>query len=410
MRVAAYIRVSTEEQAIHGLSVEAQQTALTEWVKQNGHELVDVYNDAGISARKPAAKRPDLQRLLRDVADRRIDLVVFTKLDRWFRNIAEYYKAQEILEKYSVPWKAIHEDYETQTASGRLKVNIMLSVAQDEADRTGERIKTVFAAKKLRGEVCSGKVPVGLKIVDKHIVPTDDAWKVKETFDLFLAARSVEETIRKSPTGLSRGGVKYMLRNHRFVDAGVISQDIFDKVQRILDCRCQRTVPGTRRVYLFSGLVFCQGKRANSHATVINGRTYYRYRSARSGSMCTISEPKLEAYLLQHVISQLDAMAVFSAKKEKPVDPAAVKRKMDRLTDLLLRDLISQDKYEVEYRALQSQLRPPQKHRVDRQEILSALSVYGSLSREGKKAFWSNIIERIDYDPATSEIRFSLYP
>jgi len=111
---------------------------------------VGTYTDAGISARKPASKRPELQRLLRDVQGGKGDLIEFTKLDRWFRNISEYYKVQEILEKYNVDWKTIHEDYDTSNASGRLKINIMLSVAQDEADRTSERIKAINEVKRQR--------------------------------------------------------------------------------------------------------------------------------------------------------------------------------------------------------------------------------------------------------------------
>lgn len=410
MRVAGYVRVSTTEQAIHGLSVEAQTEALKAWVKENDHELVDIYTDAGISARCPASKRPELQRMLKDVAERRVDLIIFCKLDRFFRSISEYYKAQEVLEKAGVPWKAIHEDYETQTASGRLKVNIMLSVAQDEADRTGERIKVVFESKKLRGEVCSGKVPVGLKIVDKHLVASEEAWKAKETFDIFLATRSTEETVRKSPTGLSRGGIKYMLHNHRFVETGIISQDVFDKAQRILETRSQRTTPGSNRVYLFSGLVYCNGERMEAHTTVANGRAFMRYRTSRVAPMRSISEPKIEAHLLKHLVSELNAAAEFAKKqKEKPVDSAAIKRKMDRLTDLLLRDLITQEKYESEYRALQAQLRPV-RTQINPKEIISTLEIYKKLNRESKKAFWSNIIERIDFDPASSEIKFLLYP
>ena len=147
-RVFAYVRVSTEEQAIHGLSIEAQTAALEIWAKENGHRIVSVYTDAGISARKPASKRPALQELLADAQDGKGDLIIFTKLDRWFRNIAEYYKVQEVLEKYHVDWRTIHEDYDTTTASGRLKINIMLSVAQDEADRTSERIKAVNEMKR----------------------------------------------------------------------------------------------------------------------------------------------------------------------------------------------------------------------------------------------------------------------
>ena len=407
MRVALYARVSTTEQAIHGLSIDAQLSALRKYAAND--TIVDEYVDEGISARCPASKRPELQRMLRDVESRKIDLVCFCRLDRFFRNIAEYYKVQDILEKYNVPWKAIHEDYETQTASGRLKVNIMLSVAQDEADRTGERIKVVFESKKLRGEVCSGKVPVGLKIVDKHLVPSDEAWKVKETFDIFLATRSTDQTVRRSPTGLSRGGIKYLLRNHHFVEAGVITEEVFGKVQHVLECRSQRTLSESR-VYLFSGMVYCQGERMEAHTTVANGRAFMRYRTSRVAPMRSISEPKIEAHLLKHLVSELNAAAEFAKKqKEKPVDSAAIKRKMDRLTDLLLRDLITQEKYEQEYRSLQSQLRPV-RTQINPKEIISTLEIYKKLNRESKKAFWSNVIQRIDFDPATSELRFSLYP
>ena len=98
-RAALYIRVSTEEQAVHGLSIEAQREALDAWAETAGVQVARHYIDAGISARKSAAKRPELQRLLADVEAGLIDLVVFTKLDRWFRNIAEYYKCESRVEQ-----------------------------------------------------------------------------------------------------------------------------------------------------------------------------------------------------------------------------------------------------------------------------------------------------------------------
>lgn len=79
MRIACYARVSTEEQALHGLSIEAQLNALREFAND---QSVGEYVDAGISARSSIAKRPELQRLLRDVEAGKVDLVVFTKLDR----------------------------------------------------------------------------------------------------------------------------------------------------------------------------------------------------------------------------------------------------------------------------------------------------------------------------------------
>ena len=169
-RAALYMRVSTEEQAIHGLSIEAQREALDAWAGESGVQVAGHYVDAGISARKPASKRPELQRLLGDVRSGKIDLIVFTKLDRWFRNIAEYYKVQEVLEKNHVDWKTIHEDYDTTTASGRLKINIMLSVAQDEADRTSERIKAINEMKRQKREPLTGDCMPGYKIEGKKYV------------------------------------------------------------------------------------------------------------------------------------------------------------------------------------------------------------------------------------------------
>jgi DNA invertase Pin-like site-specific DNA recombinase len=106
-------------------------------------------------------------RMLDDVRTGRIDLILFIKLDRWFRNVAEYYEVQRILDEHKVHWIATEEDYDTTTANGRLHLNIKLSIAQDESDRTSERIKFVFESKVKRGEVISGKVPLGYKIENK---------------------------------------------------------------------------------------------------------------------------------------------------------------------------------------------------------------------------------------------------
>lgn len=186
LRAALYVRVSTEEQKVRGLSIEAQEAALREWANKHEYAIVGVYNDAGISARKKYTNRPALQKLLIDIEDGKIDVILFTKLDRWFRNIADYYQVQEILDKHNVRWKTIHEDYDTVTASGRLKVNIMLSVAQDEADRDSERIKAVFEAKRAKGEVVTGSVPTGYIVKDKKL-EKDPRWQpILETFfDMF---------------------------------------------------------------------------------------------------------------------------------------------------------------------------------------------------------------------------------
>ena len=90
-RAALYIRVSTEEQAMHGLSLSAQRETLTRYVQENRLRLVDIYADEGVTARKKYRNRIQFMRMLKDVQEDKIDLILFIKLDRWFRNIADYY-------------------------------------------------------------------------------------------------------------------------------------------------------------------------------------------------------------------------------------------------------------------------------------------------------------------------------
>ena len=117
-RVALYMRVSTEEQARHGDSIEAQRQALRQYADTHNLTVIGEYADEGISGQKPVRKRPALSQMLREVETGRVDLILFTKLDRWFRSVKLYYQAQEVLDAHKVAWRAILENYNTETADG----------------------------------------------------------------------------------------------------------------------------------------------------------------------------------------------------------------------------------------------------------------------------------------------------
>ena len=392
MRVALYARVSTEEQALHGLSIDAQLAALRE-AYPNGQEYVDL----GISARKPISKRPELQRLLRDVKAGKIDLICFCKLDRWTRDIREYYKAQDVLDAHNVAWKALHEDYETQTAAGRLKVNIMLAVAQDEADRTSERIKAVFERKRQKGLVTSGSVPLGIRIVDGHYAPSEDAEKVRNIFRHYIASRSPSDTAREF--NMTANGVRYLLRNKTYLDAGVVDSTTYNTAQEILKQRSQRNTR-SGRVYLFSGLLVCPYCGAKLTCVRVSGYTYYRCPRHYDGS-CPgyhTSERKVEKYLLTQLIPYVrDYNLTIRKMKKKSVDVNAIKKKRDKLTDLYMEDLIDKAKYETEYKALTTAIEEAERQpkEMDTEEIKTVLEAYKGLSPLAKKAFWSNLIKAI---------------
>ena len=93
-RAALYIRVSTEEQAMHGYSLDAQRETLTRYANMHNLVIVDYYIDEGKSARKKFQNRKEFMRMMTDVEAGRIDLILFIKLDRWFRSVKDYYKIQ----------------------------------------------------------------------------------------------------------------------------------------------------------------------------------------------------------------------------------------------------------------------------------------------------------------------------
>lgn len=392
MRVALYARVSTEEQALHGLSIDAQLSALRE-AYPNGVEYVDL----GISARKPILKRPELQRLLHDVEQGKIDLICFCKLDRWTRNIREYYKAQDVLDAHNVPWRALHEDYETQTAAGRLKVNIMLAVAQDEADRTSERIKAVFEDKRRKGLVPTGSVPLGVMLENGKYAPSEDADRARELFQTFLLTRSVTETAKRY--GWSGNGVRYALRNRLYADLGIVDAQTWETAQNVLQSRSQRHVR-TDRVYLFSGLIICPECGSRMTCVRVSGHTYYRCPRHYDGGCpgCHVSELKLERYLLDHLLTGVDDINLkLKKKRKKTVDVAQLRKRMDKLTDLYMNDLISREKYADEYKSIQTAIEEAEREQkpVDRAEIKDALSGYKLLTANGKRVFWQTLIKSI---------------
>jgi len=402
MRLALYARVSTEEQKIHGLSIDAQLSTLREWAE--GKTVVGEYVDAGISGRITIKKRPELQRLLKDVEAGRVDVIAFCKLDRWTRNIREYYKAQDVLDAHNVAWRALQEDYETETAAGRLKVNIMLAVAQDEADRASERVKAVFADKRKRGLAPTGSVPLGIKLENGKEVPSEDAPIVRQMFNEFIACRSARAVAKTHQ--MTAEGVSYLLRNERYLNAKIIDRSVWETVQGILSARTQRHVR-TDRIYLFSGLVFCScGSPMSCAAVTRNGTTYVYYRcSIRSHNpytKCTgknVSERDLEAWLLSKtVVTAEQENTKIRKKKKKAPDMRTIRSKMDKLTDLYMNDLITREKYESDYRDLQTQLVEAERQpaEVDTKELKTLLDAYKFLTPTGKKAFWSRMIRRID--------------
>lgn len=164
-----YMRVSTEDQAREGFSLPEQKERLEAYCKFNGYKIVEYYTDAGISA-KTGNHRPEYDRMLEDGKQGKINMIIALKLDRITRSTRDWETLMGYLEKYNINIAFVNDDINTTTANGKMVSRIMMSVSQNEIERTSER--TIIG---LEGAIKQGHIParapLGYKHIDKRLVP-----------------------------------------------------------------------------------------------------------------------------------------------------------------------------------------------------------------------------------------------
>lgn len=438
VRVALYIRVSGEEQKIKGLSLEAQQERLEAYAREQGWLIVGVYVDAAKTARKNMHKRAEFQRMMEAVKRDEIDLLLFCRLDRWFRSVADYYKVMEVLETHGCGWKTTDEEYDTTSANGRLYINVKLSIAQNEADICGERIDVVFDSKIAHGTVVSGSRPYGYKVnSDKRleIVP-EEAAIVRDAFSFYESHVNQLSTVRhiRETYGVNwcTATFRRMLSETLYTgvyDRGgrlnenfcppIIDKGQFDRVQVLLK-RNSRTLP-TGRVYLFTSLIKCAECDHNmvgrSHKKCKNSY-YYRCNQHFQRGRCIhkkeIQEKVIENWLFDNLESELNRIKleweVNAAKKKRSstqADKATLKRKLSKLKELYVSELIDIEEYKKDYEIYTAALKnlsepaaetPPDFSAVERLLQSNFKNIYGTLTREERRTLWRSVISEIRVD------------
>ncbi|WP_040610861.1 recombinase family protein, partial [Oceaniovalibus guishaninsula] len=149
LRCAIYTRKSSEEGLEQEFnSLHAQREACEAYIasqRSEGWVLVrDQYDDGGISG--GTLERPGLKRLLEDIEDGLVDVVVVYKIDRLSRSLADFAKLVEVFDRNAVTFVSVTQSFNTTTSMGRLTLNILLSFAQFEREVTAERIRDKVAA------------------------------------------------------------------------------------------------------------------------------------------------------------------------------------------------------------------------------------------------------------------------
>lgn len=425
-KVAKYRRVSHQEQKLYGLSIQAQDMELEKWAKENNVVFVGDYVDEGISA--TTIKRPALQRLLEDVQSGEIDLIVFTKLDRWFRSVSQYYRIQDILDRSKVAWRAIQEDYNTETADGRLKVNIMLSVAQNEVDKTSERIKAVFKYKLANGEAITGAQPYGY-IIDENKKPAIDPNRKHITeliFKHYLETNHLRETFReakKLDPKITYKTVRTTLVDEKYTG---YYKDIPNYYPPYISWNDHKTIVEAikknvktnraGRTFLFTRLIHCPNCNrilGGQYCSPNRYGEYYLYRcnAHRQDKNCdfnaVVNEVKVEAALLKHIKTEFQEYLLaeeVAVTDESELDPKEIQSQMDRLNNMYFKGRLSEELYETEYNKLENLLKSVEQKPNENKSTEIILSndfetIYESMNRDERRSFWRGIIKSMVVHP-----------
>lgn len=441
--VAAYVRVSTTEQKLHGLSIESQKQKLAEYAENHNMKIVEWYIDEGVSGRKPIAKRPELQRMVLDAEQGRFRRIIFIKLDRFFRSLAEYHEAMKRIDP--VIWTATEEKYDLSTANGRAFVNMKLTIAELEADTGGERVKIVNEY----------KVKSGMPLFGAHCLPfcytiegEDKKYIVKQNKEIMEDAiayimfhNSISGTLtyikNKHNAQIGYKALLNTLRNEMICGSyrgnpnycpPYITREMFDKLQIIIS-RNPRTSQNEHS-YIFSGLIPCPlcGNLLKGSFNVSRGRRYYGYRCDKSNKdkackfRTIVFENTIEKLMLarvEEILEEKEIKNIEISKKEENISKYNVKElqaELDRLNYSWQKGRIkSVEEYDKKYDALVAQIEEAtstvQEAPTDYSHIKETLSggwktIYAALDNDHKKAFWRSFVKeiRIDWSKKEKEI------
>jgi hypothetical protein len=295
-------------------------------------------------------ERPALQKLLADIRERRIDVVVVYKVDRLTRSLTDFAKLVELFDEHGVSFVSVTQSFNTTTSMGRLTLNVLLSFAQFEREVTGERIRDKIAASKKKGIWVGGVVPLGHEVRDKKLVVNEEEAKtVRMIFERYLAFGSLPAlqhelrgqgiVTRKGTLSsgkviggvpLTNGPLAYMLRNRLYLGEinhrdqsypgehqPIIDLALFDQVQARLDenLRGRRLKNERSHALLLGKLCDDRGNRMTPSYAIKKGVRYRYYvscvlaqgRTDEAGSVSRIAASELETIVLDTLATLVPA-------------------------------------------------------------------------------------------------------
>lgn len=440
VRIAKYVRCSSDEQKKNGYTIGDQLALLDDFAAENGLVNYDNYVDEGISATLEIHKRKDLARLIEDAKAGKFDVVVFKCIDRFFRNVGEYYECQKQLNKAGVTWLSIEEsDLDPNDPDAAFKINIYLTMAEYEAKKTSKRILFNNKNRIKNKQVVTGShnfhfpwIVVGEprnKHLAKNMDRADELFDILEHYETYQSKNgTVAYYNQKYDKIMTVQSLHNLLTDTllygeykgvpEFVEAW-ITKERFDKIQEILK-RNARYSQKNNNIFLFTGLMKCCNCGCNLSGNIYAKKSSvgytYRCNNYRQRKLCdfkhAINEKKIEAQLLDNLEqyinnAMIQIKKVEGAKKNKPKKSQveSIKKEIARLNSMYRKGRIEEEEYDRDYLTLENQLKIAEIEEGEGEtardlshleELLNTdwRGLYAQFDRQHKKAFWRKIIKK----------------
>lgn len=300
--VAIYIRVSTQEQAKEGYSLGEQEDRLRAYCIARGWTIAGIYRDGGFSGSD--TDRPALQKLIKDVEKKSIDLVLVYKLDRLSRSQKDTLNLiEDVFIKHNVDFVSMSENFDTSSPFGRAMIGILSVFAQLEREQIKERMQLGAVARAKDGYFHGGGFyPIGYDYINGELVINEyEAIQVRKIYELFLKGYPIsrirkimsEKYTNKYGNWYSDASVKSCLTTPiyygKITYAGIqydgkhqpiVSEEEFNKVQNRLAELSASLTPNRKTPFkptqLLSGLIWCGNCGARYYTHHIKGRKHLK--------------------------------------------------------------------------------------------------------------------------------------
>lgn len=169
-----YVRVSTDDQAMNGCSLESQEARIRAWAQAHDYNVLGIYRDEGISGGK-LCNRPAAQQVIDKACQHRAALICYS-LSRLCRSTREALEVGERLRRARADLVSLTENFDTTTPTGKLLYRLMAVLAEFERDLVGERTSAAMAHLRSQNRRISGRIPYGydLDVDGQHLVKNPD--------------------------------------------------------------------------------------------------------------------------------------------------------------------------------------------------------------------------------------------